>query len=235
MKFVGATMSQKLLRIMVENVVTIKPGASVRQAAELMNMHEIGCLIVIDQGKPVGILTERDVLKRVVCKAKSCQKTRVDSLMSKPLITASPHMYAGEAAKLMLERNIKKLPIVENGRLAGLVTITDLLRSPGVIEFLNKLSLDGTTRRMRKAINIYYDKARIYRRTCPLSSKDGFSIGCQTNKCMWWTGDECAITKLSRRISTEEYIETDVTDEDSLDQTKQPSTHDDSLPKITTP
>ena len=200
---------------MIEDVVTIKPSATVKQAAELMNLHEIGCLLVVDQEKPVGIITERDILKRAVCKFKASQKTKVLDLMSRPLITASQQMHAGEAAKLMLERSIKKLPIVEGGRLVGLVTITDLLRSPGVIESLNKLSLDGTSRHVRKAIDLYYDQARIHRRSCPLSSKDGFSIGCQSAKCMWWTGDECAVTKLSRQISTEEYTEMSLEQENS--------------------
>ena len=215
MEFCWSSLSKKLSKIMIEDVVTIRPGATVRQAAELMNLHEIGCLLVVDQEKPVGIITERDILKRAICKCKSSQKTKVRDLMSKPLITASPQMHAGEAAKLMLEWNIKKLPVVESGGLAGLVTITDLLRSPGVIEFLNTLSLDGTSRRIRKAIDLYYDEARIHRRSCPLSSKDGFSIGCQSTKCMWWTGDECAVTKLSRQVSTEEYTETNLNQENS--------------------
>ncbi len=204
-------MSQKLRKIMVEKVVTIKPSANAREAAELMNMHEIGCLVVVDQEKPVGILTERDMLKRIISKSKKSQTTKVGNLMSKPLITASPDMRAGDATKLMLERNIKKLPIIENGRLAGLVTLTDLIHSPGIVEFLNKLSLDGTSKRIKKVINMYYDESKTHRRTCPLSSKDGFSTGCQSIKCMWWAGYECAVTKLSRQISTEEYAETSVT------------------------
>jgi CBS domain-containing protein len=215
MEFMLVVLSKKLSKIMIEDVVTIKPNATVRQAAELMNLHEIGCLLVLDQEKPVGIITERDILKRAVCKCKASQKTKVRDLMSKPLITTSPQMHAGEAAKLMFERNIKKLPVVEGGRLVGLVTITDLLRSPGVIEFLDKISLDGTSRHIRKAIDLYYDEARIHRRNCPLSSKDGFSIGCQSIKCMWWAGDECAVTKLSRQISTEEYAETSLDQENS--------------------
>jgi CBS domain-containing protein len=206
-------MSQKLRKIMVERVVTIGPDASVKQAAELMNMHEIGCLVVVDHEKAVGILTERDMLKRIICESRQSKTTKVVNSMSKPLITASPDMRAGDAAKLMLERNIKKLPVVENGRLVGLVTLTDLLNSPGVVEFLNRLSLDGTSRRIKKVINLYYDPWKQHRRTCPLNMQQGFSMGCQNVKCMWWVGDECAVTKLSRRISTEEFPEENVTQE----------------------
>ena len=215
MEFLLVVLSKKLSKIMIEDIVTIRPDATVKQAAELMNLHEIGCLLVVDQEKPVGIITERDILKRAICKSKASQKIKVRDLMSKPLITASPQMHVGEAAKLMLERNIKKLPIVEDGRLVGLVTITDLLRSPGVVAFLNELSLDGTSRRTKKAIDLYHDKERIHRRSCPLSSKDGAATGCQSTKCMWWTGDECAVTKLSGQISTEEYTEMSLEQENS--------------------
>ena len=129
-------------------------------------------------------------------------------MMTKPLVTASPEMRAGDAAKLMFERNIKKLPIVENGRLAGLVTLTDLLRSPGVLDFLNKLALDGTSKRLKDAANLYYDPKGLHRRTCPLTMKEGFYMGCQNTKCMWWADNECAVTKISRQLTTEENLET---------------------------
>ncbi len=210
-------MSQKLRKIMVEKVVTIAPSATVKQAAELMNMHEIGCLVVVDHEKPVGILTERDMLKRVICESRQPKTTRVANLMSKPLITASPDMRAGDAAKLMFERNIKKLPVVENGRLAGLITLTDLLRSPGVVGFLNSLSLDGTSKRIKRAVNLFSDPLKEHRRKCPLMMKDGYQPGCQDNKCMWWIGDECAVTKLSRQISIEGFSEPNVTSENAYE------------------
>jgi len=136
--------------------------------------------------------------------------------MSKPLITASPDMRAGDAAKLMFERNIKKLPVVENGRLVGLVTLTDLLRSPGVVQFLNKLSLDGTSKHIARTVSLFFDPLQQHRRKCPLMMKDGFQPGCQDNKCMWWVGDECAVTKLSRQISIEGFQEANIADESTL-------------------
>jgi CBS domain-containing protein len=200
-------MSQKLRKIMVEKVVTVEASATVKRAAALMNLHEIGCVIVVDHEKPVGILTERDMLKRVICGSRMSESTRVAGLMTKPLVTASPDMRAGDAAKVMFERNIKKLPVVENGRLVGLVTLTDLLRSPGVVDFLNKLSLDGGSERMKSSVGLYYDAMQLHRRTCPLNMKDGLSMGCQNVKCMWWAENECAVTKLSRQVSTGDFIE----------------------------
>src|SRR4030043_507254 len=103
-------MSQKLRRIMVEKVVTIAPSATVKQAAELMNMHEIGCLVVVDHEKPVGILMASDMLKRIICESRQPKTTRVANLMSKPLITAPPDIRAGDETKLKFEPTITTLP-----------------------------------------------------------------------------------------------------------------------------
>jgi CBS domain-containing protein len=200
-------MSQKLRKIMVENVVTVKPNDTIKKAAELMNLHGISSLIVVDSEKPVGIITERDMLNRVLNKSKITTKAIVAEIMSKPVVTASPNMRAGDAAKLMVQRNIKKLPIVENGRLVGLVSLTDLLRSDGVIQFLNKVSLNGASLRIKNAVKLYSDQEKGTRRKCPLITEQGFHLGCQENKCMWWTGEECAVTRLSRQFSPAEMTE----------------------------
>jgi CBS domain-containing protein len=199
-------MSQRLRKVMVANVITAKPDDSVGQVAKLMNEHEIGCVIIVDDGKPVGVVTERDMIKRAICRSKGSEKEKVAEIMSEPLIEASPEMLAGDAAKLMLERNIKKLPIVENGQLLGLVTLTDLIRSKGVVEFLNGISMNGVSPRLKKAVDIYFDAEQLFGQAkklikrCPLIMKDGCSIGCEVDKCMWWTGEECAISQISRRL-----------------------------------
>lgn len=203
-------MSQKLRKIMVDKVVTVDPSATVKKAVELMNLHDIGCLVVVHCEKPVGILTERDMLKRVIHKSRDPARTKVVAVMSKPLVTASPSMRAGDAAKLMLEKNVKKLPVVENGRLVGLVSITDLLHSEGVAEFLNKESLNGVSNRIKRTVSLYSDSSNQHRRKCPMIMKDGYQMGCLDTRCMWWTGEECAVTKLSRQLSTEDLMETDV-------------------------
>jgi CBS domain-containing protein len=194
-------MSLKLEGIMVKNVVTVKANVTVKRAAEVMNKHEIGCLVVVNGEKPVGIVTERDMLKRIIHKLREPEKTRVIDIMSKPLIAAAPKMSAREAAKLMFERKIKKLPVVEDGRLVGLVTLTDLVRSEEVLGFLNGFSANDAPKRMKKVVDLYFDRAKRFRRRCPLIMKSGFSMGCQEKKCMWWLGDECAITKLSGQMS----------------------------------
>jgi CBS-domain-containing membrane protein len=192
---------------MVGNVITVKPNDTIKKAADLMNLHEISSLIVVDSEKPVGIVTERDMLSRVLNKSEMTTKAIVKEIMSKPVVTASPDTRAGDAAKLMIQRNIKKLPIVENGRLAGLVSLTDLIRSEGVIQFLNKLSLNGASVRMKKTISLYFDQEKGKKRKCPLIAEQGFHMGCQEDKCMWWTGEDCAVTRLSRQFSFPEMPE----------------------------
>jgi CBS domain-containing protein len=192
-------MSQKLKNIMVATVRTASLEDTVQDIAVLMNRYQIGCVVVVDDDQPVGIVTERDIMKRVVSKGLVPKNLKVVDVMSKPLVTATPNMPAGDAAKVMLKWNIKKLPVAEEGRLVGVVTLTDLLRVEGVIEALNGYALNGASSRLKKTIEIYYDDGiKKKTRRCPLMYKDGMSIGCQVERCMWWAEDECAITKLTR-------------------------------------
>lgn len=141
---------------MVKEVITVDGESTVKEAADIMNRFEIGCLIVTKDGKAVGILTERDLLKRVVSRTKNPQKTKVKTVMSKPLIVVEPDMELEEAAKLMFKLKIKKLPVVENGRLMGLVTLTDLARfQPQMIRILKKLSEKMAPKRMQKVVDYY--------------------------------------------------------------------------------
>ena len=128
-------MSLKVKDVMVTNIIKIEAGATARKAAELMNRHDIGCIIVVDpHDKPTGIVTERDMLKRVMLQARDPRRARISFIMSKPLITVSPQTDLREAINLMTERRIKKLPVVEDGNLLGLLSITDIVRSLAYFE-----------------------------------------------------------------------------------------------------
>jgi len=129
-------MSLKVEDVMVEDVISVSEKATVREAAELMNQHEIGCLVVVKGRKPVGIVTETDMVKRVILKPIDPEKTEVRKIMSKFLVVVSPQMNLEEASKIMRKRKIKKLPVIEKGRLVGLVTMTDIVRSPEVMKMM---------------------------------------------------------------------------------------------------
>jgi len=146
---------------MVEKVVSIRADATVKEAVNLMNQHEIGCLIVADKGEAVGIITERDVLKRVVSKSRDPELTKVSEIMSKPLIVGGPDMYVEDAAKLMFKRNIKKLPVRKNGQLIGLITLSDIARvahiEPQIVKVVEELRKNGwlPPKRMKKVVDFY--------------------------------------------------------------------------------
>jgi CBS-domain-containing membrane protein len=138
--------SLKVEDVMVKHVKTIDANLTVKEAAQLMNKHEIGCLIVGKKGNPLGIITERDLLKRVVAQAKDATKTRVKDIMSTPLTTIKPETEIEDATKLMLQTKIKRLPVVHNQKdLVGLVTLTDMARfQPYLMKILKQLNARTT-------------------------------------------------------------------------------------------
>jgi len=149
-------MSVETHDIMVKKVITTKQEATIEDAIKLMNKYEIGCLVVVENGKPVGIITERDLLKRVLAKSKELRNMKVMEIMSEPLISVEPNTEIEEAAKLMFQKKIKKLPIVEKGKLVGLVTLTDILRiQPQLIKMYKIFSSDLAPRRMKKVFDYY--------------------------------------------------------------------------------
>ena len=150
-------MSLKVEDVMVEDVVTVEEDTTVRKAVAIMNKYEIGCLIVTKRGKPIGIITERDMLTRVLSESRPPEKTRVCEVMSRPLVAADPNMDLEEAAKLMFKMKVKKLPVVSDGRLVGLVTLTDLARfQPQIMKILKKIqALDDAPKRMKKVADYY--------------------------------------------------------------------------------
>ena len=142
---------------MIQNVVTVEEAVSVKKAVEIMNKHEIGCLIVTKRGKPIGIVTERDMLTRVLAELRSPDKTKIAEIMSRPLIVADPQMDLEEAARLMFKMKVKKLPVVSNGKLVGLVTLTDIARfQPQVMNILKKVqTMEAAPKRMQKVVDYY--------------------------------------------------------------------------------
>jgi len=134
----------KIEKIMVRNVITLQTDASAYDAVKLMNKNRIGCLVVVYNGEIVGILTERDMLERVLEECKDPKETRVSEIMTRKVIVGKPDMQLIEATRLMFEEKVKKLPVVEGKQLIGLITLTDIARATSVdkktIELIEKLS-----------------------------------------------------------------------------------------------
>jgi CBS domain-containing protein len=116
--------------IMTKDVVSIGANNSVFTAAELMSKNEVGCLVVVDNEKPIGIITERDIVRRFVAK-KLPLETKVTDVMSKSLITINPEASLKEAARVMSSNKIRRLPVLKQEKLVGIVVSADFVRNAG--------------------------------------------------------------------------------------------------------
>lgn len=119
--------------IMTRNVKTIKSENTIEQSAEIMKKHRIGCLVVVDGENPIGIVTERDIAYKVVAEGKGGD-TKVGEVMSKNLKTVGEDRSLTDAAKLMAAHVIRRLPVVKKGKLIGIVTIEDIMKSEKIGE-----------------------------------------------------------------------------------------------------
>ena len=129
--------------IMNKGVVVVSPRDTVEKAAKLMARYNIGSVIVVDKGKAVGILTERDIVRRVVSKNRDSRKTRVKTVMSHPLKVISARSYVEDAVKAFKKYNIKRLPVVnDKGMLIGILTDSEIISTyPAYINLIKESSI----------------------------------------------------------------------------------------------
>lgn len=116
----------KVRDIMTTQLVTVAPSATVADAARKMRDADIGNVLVTDDGRPVGIITDRDIAVRVVAEGKDVNQAQVGDFMSTELITGLPDWDVEDAAEILAEEQIRRLPVVENGRLVGIVSLGDI-------------------------------------------------------------------------------------------------------------
>lgn len=115
-----------LKEIMVRDVVTITKDKYVSKAAEIMAEKNIGSLVVMENDNIIGIITERDLLRKAIGKGLDLKTVTVGQIMSTPVITSSSELSIIDASELLAENNIKKLPVVDDNRLVGIVTEKDI-------------------------------------------------------------------------------------------------------------
>ena len=114
--------------IMTKKIVTIKHEKTSLDAAKLMNNHGISSLIVENDQKHIGIITERDIVSKICCKDLQPSKVNVADIMSDIRIYAIPSTPIEVAVQRMINHKIRRLPVIEGGKIVGIVTVTDLAK-----------------------------------------------------------------------------------------------------------
>jgi CBS domain-containing protein len=117
----------KVKDFMTKGVLTIDAEKTVFEAAELMSQKEVGDVVVLKGEIPRGIVTERDFVRRVVAK-KTPLDAKISDVMTKPLITISPEASLKEAARKMVNNGIRRLPVVKQHKLVGIIVVSDFAR-----------------------------------------------------------------------------------------------------------
>lgn len=117
----------KVKDFMTKGVLTIDAEKTIFEAAELMSQKEVGDVVVVKGEIPRGIVTERDFVRRVVAKKRPLD-TKISDIMSKPLITIAPEASLKEAARKMVNKGIRRLPVVEQHKLVGIIVVSDFAR-----------------------------------------------------------------------------------------------------------
>ena len=117
----------KVEAIMSRPIITEDEETPVNRIAKDMDKLKIGSVVITKNGKPAGIITERDIALKVLLKDKRAGEVKAKEIMSAPIVTIEPEGSVEEACKLAAKKRIKRLPVVENGVLVGIVSIRDLL------------------------------------------------------------------------------------------------------------
>ena len=116
----------KVGEMMTRDLITCSPNETLSQAAQKMDSGDIGCCPVVENQSLVGVITDRDITVRAVAKGFDPNSKLVRDLMTTNVITASPDMSAEEACQLMADFQVRRLPVVDQGRLVGMVSQADL-------------------------------------------------------------------------------------------------------------
>ena len=120
---------ERVTEIMTKSVIhTVDVNSSVQEAAVIMKDVGTGCLVVVEKSKLAGIITERDIVQRVVAVKKLAREVRVSDVMSKPVLTVGPEALISDAAKIMMQNKIRRLVVAEGVRILGIVTVTDFAK-----------------------------------------------------------------------------------------------------------
>jgi CBS domain-containing protein len=114
---------------MAKNVITLDCNKTVLDASNKYKDHKVGCLVITDEGKCVGIVTERDIIERTICAHKSPENTKISEIMTSDIKTIHALDPIEKAIQIMEDYKIKKLPVVQKEQIVGIITVTDISRA----------------------------------------------------------------------------------------------------------
>ena len=129
----------KVKDAMTKKIITIKSDETVLEAAKAMETNRVGSLIVTTNEKPVGIITESDIIKKIVSKNILADNIKISDIASKPIIFSSPEERLSDAAAKMITNKVRRLAVIDNGELVGILTHTDIAQNmPSMVTLLSE-------------------------------------------------------------------------------------------------
>jgi len=126
--------------VMAKDVKVVRSDTSVKEVVATMNKFDIGSIVVVQGDRPIGIITERDILRRLVEPCLAPETLTARQIMTSPVLTISEIADIEETARLMAKKGVKRLPVMNDGRLVGMVTYTDIVaKVPTLLSILEEL------------------------------------------------------------------------------------------------
>ena len=122
----GGVMAKSVREAMTASVSSVSPSQSLADAAEVMKREDVGSVPVVDEGRLVGIVTDRDIVTRAIAEQRNPQAVTVEEIASQELVTVEPELDLDEAVALMARHKVRRLPVLEEGRLAGMLAQADV-------------------------------------------------------------------------------------------------------------
>ena len=119
---------RQLLDAKGREVISVSPDSNVLDALKVMAQREVGAVLVLDGARLVGVMSERDYARKVILKGKSSQETRVREIMTERVVYARPEQTIAECMALMTDKRVRHLPVLEDDRLIGVLSIGDLVK-----------------------------------------------------------------------------------------------------------
>lgn len=131
---------------MKTNLVMVSPSTTIIESAKIMKKNKIGNVIIVEKNQPIGILTESDILKKVVAEGKDVNKVKVKDVMTTPIVVIDPYVNLEVAMETMGKCNVRRLPVIEDNKLIGIITQKDISMMSPILHEISREWYDITVR-----------------------------------------------------------------------------------------